>query len=124
MLTALWIAAGILAALFTIAGLVKIATPRDKLAEKMPWTADATDTQVKLLGTAEVAGAIGLTLPAVLNIAPVLVPIAAICLAVTMVGAVAVHVKHREPLAAAMPAIVLGLLCLFVAYGRLGPHPF
>lgn len=122
--TALWISAGLLATLFTAAGLVKIVTPRAQLAEKMPWTTDATDMQVKLLGTAEVAGAIGLILPAVLDIAPVLVPIAAICLAVTMVGAVVVHVKHREPLAAAMPAIVLGLLCLFVAYGRLGPHPF
>lgn len=121
--TALWIVAGVLAALFALAGLTKVVTPRDKLAAKMSWTKDATDAQVKLLGAAEVAGAIGLILPAALDIAPVLGPIAAIGLAVTMVGAIAVHVKHRE-FATIAPVIVIGLMCTFVAYGRLGPHQF
>lgn len=121
--TALWIVTGLLAALFAMVGVTKIVTPRVQLADKMPWTKGATDAQVKLLGAAELAGAIGLILPAVLDVAPVLVSIAATCLGLTMVGAVVVHAKLREGIAAAAPAIVVGLLCAVVAYGRLGPDP-
>ncbi len=122
--TALWITAGILAALFTLAGLTKLLTPREKLVDKLPWAKEASDTQVKLIGAAEVAGAIGLILPAAVDVVPALVAIAAICLAVTMAGAVATHLKLREGLIASAPAVVRGLLCLGVAYGRLGPYPF
>ena len=65
-----------------------------------------------------------LVLPAVLDVATVLVPMAAIGLALTMVGAVIVHLRHREGLGAAMPAVVLGVLCVVVAWGRLGPYAF
>ena len=122
--TALWIVAAVLAAVFAAAGLTKLVTPRDKLAGKMGWTKDATDAQVKLLGGLELAGAIGLILPAALDIAPVLGPLAAVGLAIVMAGAIVVHVRHKEGLAAAAPAVVLGLLCAFVAYGRFGPEPF
>ncbi|MFM7536783.1 MAG: DoxX family protein [Acidimicrobiales bacterium] len=121
---ALWIAAGLLAAAFAAAGTVKLVTPRERLADRMSWTTDATDTQVKALGALELAGAIGLILPAAFDIAPVLVPIAAVGLALTMIGAIVVHVRHREGIPAAAPAIVLGLMCAFVAYGRFGPSPF
>lgn len=122
--TALWIVAGVLAAAFAAAGTTKLIVPRERLAEKMTFSKDATDTQVKLIGSLEVTGAIGLILPAVLDIAPILVPIAAVGLATTMIGAIVVHIRHREGLAAAAPAIVLGLLCVFVAWGRFGPHAF
>ncbi len=121
---ALWIIAGVLAAAFAAAGTTKLIVPRERLAEKMAWTTDATDAQVKLIGGLEVAGAIGLILPAALGIAAILVPIAAVGLAATMIGAIGTHVKHRERLAAASPAIVLGLLCVVVAWGRFGPHAF
>ncbi len=122
--TALWIVAGLLAVVFGAAGLVKLIMPREKLVDKMSWTKDATDAQVKILGALELAGAIGLILPAILDVAPVFVPLAAIGLAVTMAGAIVIHVKHHEGFAAAAPAIVFGLLCAFVVYGRLGPRPF
>lgn len=121
--TTLWILAGVLAALFAGTGLAKLVVPREKLAATMAWTKDSTDQQVKLLGAAELAGAVGLVLPAALDIAPVLVPVAAICLALTMVGAVVVHVRHREGAVVAAPALILAL-CVLVAWGRLGPHPF
>lgn len=120
----LWIITGVLAAAFAAAGLMKLATPRAALADKMHWVNNATDGQVKLVGLVEVLGAIGLVLPAIVDIAPVLVPLAAIGLALTMVGAVVVHLRDGEGFAAAMPAVVLGLLCLVVAWGRLGPYAF
>jgi flagellar biosynthesis component FlhA len=72
----------------------------------------------------EVLGALGLILPAVTGIAPVLVPLAATGLAIVMVFAAAVHVRRGDGLAAAVPAIVLGLLAAFVAWGRFGPYAF
>jgi hypothetical protein len=99
-------------------------TPREQLAEKMSWTQHASDGQVKLVGALEVAGAIGLVLPAAVDIAPALVGIAAVGLVLTMVGAVATHVRLKEQIVHAAPAIVLGALCAFVAWGRLGPHAF
>ena len=48
-------------------------------------------------------------------------PLAAIGLALTMVGAVATHARYGEPARVVMPIIVLGLL-LFVAIARLSAH--
>ena len=120
----LWIIAGVLAAAFAGAGMMKLTKPREALVEKMHWVEHATDTQVKLVGLVEVLGAIGLVVPAIVDIAPILVPVAAIGLALTMVGAVIVHLRDGESFAAAMPAVVLGALCLVVAWGRLGPYAF
>jgi len=120
---ALWCIAAVLALAFTAAGGVKLFTPRPALAKRMPWTVHATDLQVKLLGSLELAGAAGLILPGALGIAPVLVPLAAIGLALTMVGAVVLHLREGEA-PGAVPAVVLLVLCLVVAWGRLGPYPF
>jgi hypothetical protein len=72
---------------------------------------------VKLLGLAEVLGAVGLVVPWLTAILPVLTPVAALCLVVIMAGAVKTHVDLKEP--AIGPAVV-GLLCVFVALGRFG----
>lgn len=120
----LWIVAGLLAAAFVAAGGTKLATPRKQLEPKMPWMADATDAQVKAIGAVEVLGALGLVLPAALDIAPVLTPLAAVGLALIMAGATVVHLRRGDGIAAAVPALVLGLLSLFVAWGRFGPYAF
>src|SRR6218665_3876240 len=82
---ALWIVAIVLGVAFLAAGLLKATQPKAKLAENMGWVEDFSDGTVKFIGWAEVLGGIGLILPAAVNIAPILVPIAATCLAVTMV---------------------------------------
>lgn len=121
---ALWIIAAVLAAAFLAAGAMKLTTPRAKLQQNMGWVEGATDGQVKLIGLAEVLGAIGLILPAALDIAPVLVPIAAAALAITMAGAVVVHVRRGDPAANVAPALVLGALSVLVAVLRFGPQAF
>src|SRR3954470_24811508 len=94
----LWIVAGVLAAAFLGAGLMKLSQPRKKLADSgMGWVEDFSDGAVKGIGALEVLGALGLILPAVLNIAPVLVPLAATGLALIMAGAVVTHARRREP---------------------------
>jgi DoxX-like family len=68
-----------------------------------------------------VLGGIGMIVPWATGILPVLTPVAAICLAVLMGGAVKTHVDLKEPFA---PAAVLGVLCVFVVVGRFALVPF
>jgi hypothetical protein len=114
---ALWIASGFLAFAMSAAGGVKLVTPRVKLMERMKWAKTWSDGNVKLLGLAEVLGGIGLVIPQVTGILPILTPIAAVCLVVLMIGAVKTHLDLKEP--AVAPGI-LALLGVFVALGRLG----
>jgi uncharacterized membrane protein YphA (DoxX/SURF4 family) len=120
----LWIIAGVLAAAFAAAGLMKIAQPKAKLAEAgMPWTEDFSAGQVKLIGTLEVLGAIGLILPAALDIAPILTPVAATGLALLMIGAAVTHVRRGEQNMVPVN-LVLAALAAFVAVMRFGPNSF
>ncbi|MGW1028183.1 DoxX family protein [Streptomyces sp. NPDC002577] len=120
----LWIIASILAAGFLAAGLMKVSQPREKLAASgMAWAGDFSPGAVKAIGAAEALGALGLILPAALDIAPALVAWAAVGLAVTMVGAVVVHVRRKENQAIAAPLVLL-VLAAVVAWGRFGPYAF
>ncbi|GIE33368.1 hypothetical protein Ait01nite_064130 [Actinoplanes italicus] len=120
----LWIIAALLAAAFLGAGAMKLIQPKEKLAASgLAWTEDFTAGQIKTIGALEVLGAIGLILPAVLDVLPILVPVAAAGLAVTMIGAVVVHVRRGEG-PGAVPAAVLLVLSLVVAWGRFGPYAF
>ena len=77
---ALWIISGVLAFAFAGSGILKLVQSKDKLVASGTggWAADWSPTSIKLIGAAEILGAIGLILPAVLHVAPVLVPLAAV----------------------------------------------
>jgi uncharacterized membrane protein YphA (DoxX/SURF4 family) len=122
---ALWIIAGLLAAVFLFAGSNKLFIPYEKLA-KAPgagWVHDFSPGFVKGLGAVEILGAIGLIVPGALDIAPILVPLAAAGLAVIMIGAATVSFRRHEPRHAALNLFYLAL-ALFVVWGRFGPAPF
>jgi uncharacterized membrane protein len=123
--TALWIIAGLLAAVFVFAGANKLFIPREKLARAPGggWVLDFSAGFVKALGAVEILGAVGLILPALLNIAPVLVPLAATGLATIMVGAAIVESRRREFKHVLLNLTYLALL-VFVAWGRFGPESF
>ncbi|MFJ6167331.1 DoxX family protein [Micromonospora orduensis] len=122
---ALWIAAGLLATVALAGGITKTFVPRKKLASHRGggWTGDASDGFVKTLGVLELLAAVGLILPAVLDIAPVLVPVTAICWVLLMVGAMITHLRYQEARFVAVNAVYLAL-AVFVAWGRLGPESF
>jgi uncharacterized membrane protein len=117
----LWIVQAILAAMFALVGLLKATQPRDKLAPKLPWVEDFSPNTVRFIGIVDLLGAIGLILPAATGIAPILTPIAATGLAITMVLAAATHIRRGEPSAVVLNAILL-VLAAFVAWGRFGPY--
>src|SRR5215211_6537848 len=95
--TALWIAQGVLAAVFAMSGTMKLAKSREQLEEQLAWVEDFSDSTVKLIGTAELLGAIGLVLPPLLDIAPWLAPLAATGLGAPIVLPAVTHVRHKEP---------------------------
>jgi uncharacterized membrane protein len=119
----LWIVQGLLAAMFLLAGITKLTQPRDKLTAQLPWANDFSTPVVRLIGLAELAGALGLILPAKTGIATVLTPLAASGLAVIMLLAMAVHARRKEPLAIAFNAVLL-IAAVIVVWGRFGPYAF
>lgn len=120
----LWIVAGVLALAFLAAGAMKLAQPKEKLAASgMGWVDDFSAGAVKAIGLAEVLGAVGLVLPGLTGIAPVLVPLAALGLALTMVGAAVVHLRRGEQQMVGVNAVLL-VLALVVVVGRFWVEPF
>lgn len=116
-----WILQGILALAFLAVGAMKLVQDRKKLIDSgLGWAEDFSDGAVKGIGALEVLGAIGLVLPTLTGIAPVLTPLAALGLTLIMIGAVVVHVRRNEG-KAVVPPIVLGVLALVVAILRFGP---
>jgi uncharacterized membrane protein YphA (DoxX/SURF4 family) len=120
----LWVIAGMLAAAFLAAGLMKLIQPKKRLADSgMGWVEGFSPGAVKVIGALEVVAAIGLVLPAAVDVAPVLVPLAALGLVVVMAGAAVVHARRRETPMIAVNVVLL-VLAAVVAWGRFGPHAF
>jgi len=120
---ALWIVQILLALAFLGAGIMKSTQPKDKLAANMAWVEDFSPGTIRLIGVAEILGALGLILPAVTGLAPILVPLAATGLGVIMIGAVITHARRKEPQMIVVNVVLL-LLAVFVAWGRFGAYAF
>jgi hypothetical protein len=123
---ALWIVAGLLAVAYLAGGGLKLIMPKEKLAAVGPsarWADDFSAGGVKAIGALEVLAAVGLILPAVLDIAPVLVPLAALGLVAIMIGATITRLRRREFTLMVLDVVYLALAA-FVAWGRLGPESF
>jgi uncharacterized membrane protein YphA (DoxX/SURF4 family) len=120
--TAIWIAQGLLAAAFGMAGLMKLAQPKEKLASSgQAWVEDFDERQIKGIGALELLAAIGLILPAALDVVPALTALAASGVVLLMLGAGATHQRRGET--QMLPAnVLLAALALFVAIERFGPH--
>lgn len=119
----LWVLQAVLAVVFGLVGVMKSTQPKEKLRPVMAWVDDFGPAQVRLLGVLELLAALGLILPAVTGIAPVLTPLAATGLAITMVGAAVTHARRKEPSAIVVNVVLLALAAIIV-WGRFGPYPF
>jgi uncharacterized membrane protein YphA (DoxX/SURF4 family) len=120
----LWIIASVLAVAFLAAGAMKLLQPKEKLAASgMEWTHGFSAIAVKGIASLEILAALGLVLPAMLGIAPVLVSFAALGLALVMIGAGITHARRKES-QMVIANVVLLILAAVVAWGRLGPYAF
>jgi uncharacterized membrane protein YphA (DoxX/SURF4 family) len=113
MTVALWIVQGLLAALFLFAGVMKFIMTVEEMTKEIP----LPGAFLRFIGVAEILGAIGLILPGLLRIKPGLTPLAAVGLAGIMVGATVLTLT-TGPVAMALMPFVVGILAIFVAYGR------
>ena len=123
---ALWIVAGVLAAAYFFGGAGKLILPKERIAAFGPsakWTEDFSPGAVKAIGVFEVLGALGLVLPALFDVATVLVPVAATGLVVIMIGAAVVRYRRHEYKLMVVDLVYL-VLAAFVAWGRFGPEAF
>jgi uncharacterized membrane protein YphA (DoxX/SURF4 family) len=123
---ALWIVAGLLAVAYLLGGGLKVILSKPRLASLAPsarWVEDFSPGSVKAIGALEVLAAVGLILPAVLDIAPVLVPLAAAGLVIIMIGAAIVRIRRHEYGYLVADLVYLALVS-FVAWGRFGPESF
>jgi len=114
---ALWTAQVLLAALFMMTGGMKVFLSPAEIVKAVPDFAAVPLGLVRFIGIAEIAGAIGLILPAVTRIAPLLTPLAASGLAVVMILAALFHISRGE-FAQLGLVIPLGAVATFVAWGR------
>jgi len=110
---ALWIIQGLLALLFLFAGGVKLVLPLEQLKGPV----ELPGLLLRFIGVAEVLGAVGLILPALLRIRPGLTPLAAAGLVIIMIGATVIMLVAGD-LTTALISLMVALLAAFVAYGR------
>lgn len=114
--TAIWIVQGIAATMFLMAGIMKSTQPKEKLEPKLPWVKDFSLGKVRLVGVSELLGAIGLILPQLTGIIPVLTPIAASGLVLIMLLAAVYHFRKQEYKAIAFNLVLLALSLVVALY--------
>ena len=124
---ALWILQGFLAAIFLIAGAIKVIKSKDELkalrGENMNWVDSISAISVKLIGILEVLAAIGLIEPQLKGILPWLAPLAVFGLVLTMFGAVILHQRRGDEPKAIVQVIILLVMAAFTTYGRFDSIP-
>jgi uncharacterized membrane protein YphA (DoxX/SURF4 family) len=112
---ALWIIQVLLALVFIASGSMKLFA-FDQFAASAPALADQRGL-VTFIGICELAGAVGLILPRLTGVLPVLTTWAAVGLGTIMVLAAGFHLSRGEISHAAV-TIILFALAAFVVYGR------
>ena len=117
----LWTVQIILALLFLFSGGSKFFMPIELLQQGSPIKFSALFYH--FIGTCEVLGAIGLTLPSLLKIKTFLTPLAAVGLVIIMIVATTVTLMSPTMAKTAILPFIVGLLCIFVAYGRFRLYP-
>ncbi|GHD82043.1 DoxX-like protein [Salinibacterium amurskyense] len=117
MTIAVWIVSGLLALAYLAAGGQKITVAKDKAFTTFPWAEGAGIPILRVVGVLEVLGAIGLIVPVLTGILPILTPIAAVGLVLVQAVAMIIHARRGEFKALPVNAVLL-LLALFVAIAR------
>ena len=124
--TALWILNVFLGTAFTIGGTAMLVLSKERyrsLHETQQWVDDFTAGQVKVIAAIKLLGGLGLLLPAIGDVAPGLVPVAACGLALFMAGAGTTRFRRGE-LQSLVGDLVFLAMFAFLAWGRFDLEPF
>ncbi len=122
---AVWIVTGLLAAVALLGGMTKSFLPKEKLAAAHggEWTANVSTGFVRTLGVLELLAAVGLIVPAVVDVAPVMVPVTAVCWILLMIGAMITHGRLGQYKLVLLNVAYLAMAA-FIAWGRFDLAPF
>ena len=116
---ALWVVQGLLAATYAASGTAKSVMPKERMiATGQTGVAPFPLPVIRVVAACEVLGALGLVLPWMLGVAPLLTPVSAVGLAVLMVGAAVAHLSLGEVKQALAVNAVLLVLLIGVAAQR------
>ena len=113
----LWVLQGALALFFMMVGYSHALAPFDQVAQQATWMQHVPRALSLFIGYAEMAGGLGLIVPAATRTAPWLTPLAALGLGTIMILAIPFHIVRGEASVIWMHALLAGL-ALFVAGGR------
>jgi uncharacterized membrane protein YphA (DoxX/SURF4 family) len=114
---AVWIVSWVLAVGFVAGGVARALLPPERLTRMWPWVTELPIPLLKTIAVFEILGGLGLVLPVLTGILPILTPIAACALALVMVLAIGWQIRRRSW--KDLPINVLfGALCVFVAVAR------
>lgn len=120
----LWVAQAALAALFGMAVYMHLfMSPAELVAMGALWAENAPIALIRFIGIAELAGVVGLILPAATRIKPELTTYAAIGLLAIQILAILFHVVRGEFSVLAFNLIYVALAVL-VIWGRARKAPF
>ncbi len=114
---ALWVVQILLGAMFLMAGVMK-AFQYERAKATLPWVKEVSPGLVTFIGVSELLGGLGLILPWLTGVLPILTPLAALGLAIIMILAGIFHFRRNEMQGIVMNVVLL-VLALFVAYGRM-----
>jgi hypothetical protein len=118
--TAITVIQVVLTLIFTGGGLTKLTLPYTRFT-KLPfqaWANDFKPQHIRLIGVLEACAAVGMIVPLFLNSLTMLMPLAAVGMALVMSGAMATHLRRSEYLNMVGNVTWLGL-ALLLAYGKL-----
>lgn len=118
---ATWVLQVLLGIYFVVTGVIHLTVP-DGLPGAMAWMYDLSTPLHSIAGLAEIAGGLGLVLPAATRIAPRLTPLAASGLVLVMLSAAGWHATRGEAQSIVGNLVVAALL-VSVVHVRTRVHP-
>lgn len=113
----LWLAQLLVCGLFILFGSMKLLMPVSQLGEMWIWPAQVPTWFLHMTGILDIAGGLGVLLPALTRIQPRLTVWAALGCTLLQIAAMIFHISRGEMAALPLNVILLGL-AVFVLWGR------
>lgn len=118
----LWVAQVALAFFFCFAGIMKLITPIPELSAMMPWTGQTSEHFVRFIALVDLAGGLGILLPALTRVLPKLTVLAALGCTVLQILAFGFHMSRGEFALLPLNTLLLAL-SIFILWGRTKKAP-
>ena len=113
--TALWIIQVILSVFFLLTGFGKLSSSKQQHIENGHIKPGNAVLPIWIPGSLEIIGSVGMIVPWLTGIVPILTAITGICFCLVMTGALVVHFQKKQYKFLALPVVII-VLAAVVAY--------